>query len=48
MLAVFKKGKRENREETPHLKSHVHGYVSDLVDIWQRSSVVLAPVRSQL
>lgn len=48
MLAVLKKRKRENMEEPPHLKSHVHSYVSDLVDIWQRSSVVLAPVRSQL
>lgn len=48
MLAVLKKRKRKNMEEPPHLKSHVHSYVSNLVDIWQRSSVVLAPVRSQL
>lgn len=32
----------------PHLETHVHGAVSNLVDIWQRPSVVLTPILAQL
>lgn len=34
--------------ECPHLKGHVDCYVSNLVDVWQRPSVVLTPAGSQL
>lgn len=34
--------------DVPHLKGHVHRYISNLVDVWQRPSIVLTPVGSQL
>lgn len=38
----------ETVSDFPHLKGHVDGYISNLVDVWQRPSVVLTPVGSQL
>lgn len=41
-------GKINNRKMTPHLESHFNSCISNLVDIWQRASVVKPSIGSQL
>lgn len=38
----------EKIRKISHLKSHIDSTISNLIDVWQRSSIDLASVRSQL
>lgn len=41
-------GKNNNGKTTPHLESHFDSCISNLVDVWQRASVVKPSIGSQL
>lgn len=42
------RSKNSNIKKVPHLKCHIDGSISNLVDIWQRPSVVQPSIGSQL